>query len=219
MNIYDKYVAEKEKYAPVYKNMSIFYNKDKNSITYKDGQGYSLVVQYTKDMKINSVSSITNGEFGTEKVWSGLNKLLENLGSDIWYYDFSSNYNPYNQVTPLHLEAMENQGLFDVMMATANTYIKENNKDVVLGVKYTGFGYSNTPVAVARKKSLRDKEYFYDENVLYTKKYFDDQLSKNDKRYLRFALDSRMKLNRTDYLEGIQEKLNENKEDVDYERD
>lgn len=219
MNLYNKYIAEKEKYVPVYKNMSIFYNKDKNSITYKDGQGYSLVVQYTKDMKIKSVYSITNGEFGTKKVWSSLNKLLENLGSDIWYYNFSSNYNPYNEVTPLHFEAMENQGLFDVMMATANTYIKENNKNVILGVQYTGFGYANTPVAVARKKSLRDKEYIYDENVLYTKKYFDDKLSKSDKRYLQLALESRKELKRTDYLECIQEKLSEIKEDVDYERD
>lgn len=219
MTLYEKYIEVKEKYLPVFKNMTIFYNKNNNSITYKDGQGYSLIVSYSQDMKISGIAAQTNGAFNTGKNWTSLNKLFKNLGSEIWYYDFSSSYNPYNEVTPLHLEAMENQGLFDVMMATAKEYIEQNNMDVWLGVKYTGYGYAATPVAVARRGKLHYNEYRnlyndyrehpYDSSILYTQKYFKDQLNKSDKQYFQFALKSRLESKRTDYLENIQNKLDD----------
>lgn len=230
MTLYEKYAIEKEKYLPVFKNMTISYNKSKNSITYKDGQGYSLIVSYSPDMKISGIAAQTNGAFDTGKKWTSLNKLFENLGSNIWYYDFSSSYNPYNQVTPPHLEAMENQGLFDVMMSTANEYIMQNNMDVWLGVKYTGYGYASTPVAVARKGKLHYNEYRhlcddyseypYDSNILYTQKYFENQLSKDDDHYFQFALKSRLDLGRTDYLDVIQNKIHQDLEDIkeEYEK-
>ena len=220
MTLYEKYVIEKEKYLPVFKNMVISYNKNKNSITYKDGQGYSLIVSYSQDMKIIGIAAQTNEAFDTGKKWTSLNKLFENLGSDIWYYDFSGSYNPYNKVVPLHMEAMENQGLFDVIMSTANEYVKQNNMDVWLGIRYTGYGYACTPVAVARRGKLHYDEYRYlcndcneypyNSNILYTQKYFENQLSKNDSPYFQFALKSRLELGRTDYLEVIQNKIHQN---------
>jgi len=175
MTLYEKYIQQKERYCAIFEAMKISYNKNKNSITYTDGRGDTLSVQYTTDMKkIENVFV----RFKDSK-WKCIVDTFANLGSERWYYDFSgSSANPFSQVVPLHLSAMEKQGLFDVMMELANDYIKQEKLPVILGIKYGGYGYACTPIAVARKQSegLRYKEHPYDENILYTKEYCEKQL-------------------------------------------
>ncbi len=185
-SIYNKFREEKEKYNKLFEkygrsyDISISYNKDTNSIKYISNKGLAdeemLTVKYAQDGKIADVFCCVYKE------WESLTRLLNNLGSGKFYYDFSSNYNPFSVVTPPHISSYEKEGMFDIMMQTAYEYIKQTGQNVTLGVSYEGYGYACSPVAkIIRGKGMEascnmdSKTVIYDQDILYVIKYYKDK--------------------------------------------
>ena len=193
-SIYNKFVEEREKYNKFYEkygkayDISISYNKNCNFIKYISNKGSAdeemLTVRYAQDGKIADVFCCVH------KDWESLTRLLNNLDSGKFYYDFSSNYNPFSVVTPPHMSSYKKEGMFDIMMQTTYEYINQTNQNVTLGVSYKGYGYACSPVA----KILHGKDaenislnrYFhrtviYNPNTLYALEYYNAKLADKER--------------------------------------
>jgi len=205
MTLYEKYLEQKEKYLPIFKEMTISYYKPKNRILYAQN-GNALSVEYEEDMMtIKNVA--TKSEYGN---WKNITNNLRNINSTKFYHELSY-WMPFRNVYPLHMSSLETQGLFDVMLEIVNNYIKQNNYDTQIIISYTGYGCANTPTAKTVSKQdakyLSSKECLYDENTIYTAKYIYNTLQKEDKRYLQFCLETRNHHNDDKYLDVIQKRI------------
>lgn len=120
-SIYEKFQEEKEKYNKLFEkygksyDLTISYNKNTNSINYISNKGLEheerLSVKYSQNGKITDVFCCS--DYKGCKEWSTLTKLLNNLCSGKFYYDFSC-YNPFSVVTPPHSSSYKKEGMFDV---------------------------------------------------------------------------------------------------------
>lgn len=202
-SIYNKFSEEKEKYDKLYEkygkpcSLKIYYNKGNNSINYilnKDSEYEErLSVRYSNDGKIADVYACTDAN----KAWDKLTPMLNNLGSGLFYYDFSSNYNPFSIVTPPHISQRKSGEMFDVMMQIAYEYIKQTNQNVTLGVSYEGYGYAHSPVAqIIHGKDVKiapldtfNKTVIYNPDILYALEYYNVKLADKEKSMMLFFED------------------------------
>lgn len=193
--IYEKFCEEKEKYNKLFEkygkscDLIIYYNKNNNSISYisnKDSEYEErLSVRYSNDGKIADVYACTDAY----KAWDKLTPMLNNLASGLFYYDFSSNYNPFSIVTPPHISQRKSVEMFDVMMQIAYEYIKQTNQNVTLGVSYKGYGYAHSPVAQiihGRGTEIAPLDTFYktviyNPDILYALEYYNAKLADKEK--------------------------------------
>lgn len=194
-SIYNKFREEKEKYSKLYEkygksyDIEISYNKYHNSIDYVQkgaDDKRKLSVKYSSDGKIADVFAYT--ERGGCKNWRCLTKLLNNLESKKFYYEI--NYeNPFSTVAPPTLSACQQEGMFDIMMQTANDYITQTNQNVTLAVSFEAYGWSKAPMArVIHKRDAKEaySEYgsfkkieVYNPDILYAMKYYEDKEKDN----------------------------------------
>lgn len=195
-SLYEKYKEERERYRKFYEkygkfyNITISYGKNNNSINYISNKGTAdeerLVVKYSPDGKIADVLAYTGVE--EYKKWSSLTKLLNNLGSGKFYYDFSSSYNPFSHVAPSHMSSYKNEGMFDIMMQITNEYIKQTDQNVTLAVSYEGYGWANSPVskiiygkdAQINPLDMTHRTEIYNPDVLYALEYYEKEEKTHD---------------------------------------
>lgn len=160
---YKTYTKIKDRFKG-YPDLKIWYKKDPASIFYQTKDRKYVRVIYDDKLKISNISFFDK----IHDVNENFKYSLDHINKP---YILEGIVNSFVSVIPPHLESLENQGLFDVVLYNIHQYFKENHIQINMYVTFTGYGYAYAPELTLDKYSSGSNK-LYNPSVDYTNEYF-----------------------------------------------
>lgn len=175
---YKIYTKVKDRFKG-YPDLKIWYKKDPASIFYQTKDHKYVRVFYDNKLKISNIVFCDKIHEINKSFRSSLDRIDKP-------HILESIVNNFVSVVPPHLESLENQGLFDVVLYNIYQYFKENNIQMDMYVSFTGYGYACTPELTFDKYSSSSNK-LYNPSINYTNEYFKKLAKKDNQRNLTMA--------------------------------